>query len=78
MHIGNVEIKNKIALGPMAGVTDLPFRLLCKEQGCDLVLISGDIFDGVHSQNTLRALKAALEQVTTMTYLLEMLLQQEN
>ncbi len=29
-----IEIKNKIALGPMAGVTDLPFRLLCKEQGC--------------------------------------------
>ncbi len=37
MHIGNVEIKNKIALGPMAGVTDLPFRLLCKEQGCGMI-----------------------------------------
>ena len=34
MRIGNVEIKNNIALAPMAGVTDLPFRLLCKEQGC--------------------------------------------
>lgn len=37
MKIGNVEIDNSIALGPMAGVTDLPFRLLCKEQGCGLL-----------------------------------------
>ena len=37
MQIGNVEIKNRIALGPMAGVTDLPFRILCKEQGCGLI-----------------------------------------
>ena len=37
MKIGNVDIKGNVALGPMAGVTDLPFRLLCKEQGCDLM-----------------------------------------
>lgn len=37
MKIGNVEIENNLALGPMAGVTDLPFRLLCKEQGCGLL-----------------------------------------
>ncbi len=37
MKIGNVEIHNNVALGPMAGVTDLPFRLLCKEQGCGLM-----------------------------------------
>lgn len=37
MKIGNVEIGSGLALGPMAGVTDLPFRLLCKEQGCDLM-----------------------------------------
>lgn len=34
MKIGNVEIKGNVALAPMAGVTDLPFRLLCKENGC--------------------------------------------
>ncbi len=28
---------NKIILAPMAGITDLPFRLLCREQGCDMV-----------------------------------------
>lgn len=37
MKIGNVEIENSLALGPMAGVTDLPFRLLCKNQGCGLM-----------------------------------------
>ena len=37
MKIGNVEIQNNIVLAPMAGVTDLPFRILCKEQGCGLL-----------------------------------------
>ncbi|HHX55741.1 MAG TPA: tRNA dihydrouridine synthase DusB [Clostridiales bacterium] len=42
--IGNVKIKGNLILGPMAGVTDLPFRILCKEQGADLLyteMISG-------------------------------------
>ena len=37
MKIGNVELENNIILAPMAGVTDLPFRLLCKEQGAGLL-----------------------------------------
>lgn len=37
MKIGDLEIKNCIALGPMAGVTDLPFRLLCKEMNCGIM-----------------------------------------
>ena len=37
LKIGNVEIENNIILAPMAGVTDLPFRILCKEQGCGLM-----------------------------------------
>ena len=37
LKIGNVTISNTYILGPMAGVTDLPFRLLCKEQGAGLV-----------------------------------------
>lgn len=37
MRIGLLELKNDLVLGPMAGVTDLPFRVLCKEQGCGLV-----------------------------------------
>lgn len=35
--IGNVTLENDLILAPMAGVTDLPFRILCKEQGCGLV-----------------------------------------
>ena len=34
MRIGNVDIKGNVVLAPMAGVTDLPVRLLCKENGC--------------------------------------------
>jgi tRNA-dihydrouridine synthase B len=37
MQIGNIQLQNNVFLAPMAGVTDLPFRLLCKEQGCGLV-----------------------------------------
>lgn len=35
--IGNVTIENPFVLAPMAGVTDLPFRVLCKEQGAGLI-----------------------------------------
>ena len=37
LKIGNVSLEGNIVLAPMAGVTDLPFRLLCKEQGADLI-----------------------------------------
>ena len=37
LKIGNVELENRYVLAPMAGVTDLPFRLLCKEQGAGLL-----------------------------------------
>ena len=35
MKIGNVELNTRLALGPMAGVTDLAFRTVCRERsGC--------------------------------------------
>ena len=37
LQIGNVKTDNIYILGPMAGVSDLPFRLLCKEMGAGLV-----------------------------------------
>lgn len=38
-NIRDVEIPGRILLAPMAGVTDLAFRLLCKEQGASLVVM---------------------------------------
>ncbi len=35
--IGSIEFENNLVLAPMAGVTDIPFRLLCKEQGCGML-----------------------------------------
>ncbi len=37
MRIGSVALENNIFLAPMAGVTDLPFRVLCREQGCGFI-----------------------------------------
>ena len=37
LQIGDVTLDNNLILAPMAGVTDLPFRLLCREQGAGLV-----------------------------------------
>ena len=37
LTIGNVVLDNPYVLAPMAGVTDLPFRLLCREQGVGLL-----------------------------------------
>ena len=37
LQIGDVNLENNVILAPMAGVTDLPFRLLCKEQGVGLL-----------------------------------------
>ena len=36
LTIGDTVLKHGIILAPMAGVTDLPFRLLCREQGCEM------------------------------------------
>ena len=54
MQIGNVTIPNNLILAPMAGVTDLPFRLLCKEQGAGLVcteMVSAKAIS-FHNKNT--------------------------
>lgn len=37
IKIGNVELENNLILAPMAGITDLPFRSVCKEYGVGLV-----------------------------------------
>ena len=54
IKIGSVEISGVTALGPMAGVTDPPFRVLCKEQGVDLLYTEMVSAKGIHynSKNT--------------------------
>jgi tRNA-dihydrouridine synthase B len=51
LRIGNVVLENSYILGPMAGVTDLPFRLLCKEQGAGLVCMEMVSAKGIIYQN---------------------------
>lgn len=58
LRIGNVKIDGNLVLGPMAGVTDLPFRLLCKESGADLlytemVSAKGIQFNNKNTENLL-------------------------
>ncbi|HWR43518.1 tRNA dihydrouridine synthase DusB [Sporomusa sp.] len=58
MRIGHIELANPVILAPMAGVTDLPFRLLSKEMGCGLVyseMVSdkGLIYDNAHTKKLL-------------------------
>jgi tRNA-dihydrouridine synthase B len=60
MKIGNVELANPVILAPMAGVTDLPFRLLAKEMGCGLVyseMVSdkGLIYQNCHTLEMLKS-----------------------
>ena len=38
LKIGNVELENNLILAPMAGVTDLPYRLICRSMGCGMVV----------------------------------------
>ena len=61
MKIGNLELKNKVFL---AGVTDLPFRLICKEQGCGLLyteMINGKALC-YDDENTKKMLKIEEEE----------------
>ena len=37
LKIGNVELENNLILAPMAGVTNLPFRIICKDYGAGMV-----------------------------------------
>ena len=64
MKIGNVELENNVFLAPMAGVTDLPFRLLCKEMGCGLVYSEMVSAKGIlyENRNTTELLQVAAEE----------------
>lgn len=54
LTIGNATLDNPVVLAPMAGVTDLPFRILCKEQGAGLLTTEMVSAKGIYynSKNT--------------------------
>ena len=56
MKIGDINIENNIILAPMAGVTDLPFRTICKKMGASLVYTEFVSSDGIIREN-LKTLK---------------------
>ena len=37
LTIGGLKLPNNIVLAPMAGITDMPFRLICKGYGCGMM-----------------------------------------
>lgn len=51
LKIGDVILENNVMLAPMAGVTDLPFRLICKEQGAGLLCMEMVSAKAVHYNN---------------------------
>jgi nifR3 family TIM-barrel protein len=59
LKIGNVTLDNNLILAPMAGVTDLPFRILCKEQGAGLICMEMVSAKAIYynNKNTLQLLE---------------------
>ena len=51
LQIGNVILENNLILAPMAGVCDLPFRVLCKEQGAGLICMEMVSAKGIYYHN---------------------------
>ncbi|MEE0955598.1 MAG: tRNA dihydrouridine synthase DusB [Eubacterium sp.] len=64
IKIGGVKVDTPLALGPMAGVTDLPFRKLCKEQGAGLVCTEMVSAKAIlyHNKNTAELMKIDPEE----------------
>ena len=64
IRIGKLELENHIFLAPMAGVTDLPFRLLCKKQGAGFMYTEMISAKGVHyhSKNSFELAETTAEE----------------
>jgi len=59
MQIGKLKIDDPLALAPMAGITDLPYRVICREQGCgitvsEMVSAKGLLYKNVKTFSMLR------------------------
>ena len=72
LKIGNVELRNNILLAPMAGITDLPFRLLCEKMGagltCTEMISSKGIFYNDEKTKLLLNVKGELRPVAAQIF----------
>ena len=72
LKIGNVELRNNILLAPMAGITDLPFRLLCEKMGagltCTEMISSKGIFYNDEKTKLLLNIKGELRPVAAQIF----------
>ena len=58
MKLGNLELSVPLALAPMAGITDLPFRLICRRLGCgmtvsEMISAKGLLYNNVKTKEML-------------------------
>ena len=69
LKIGNVELENNLILAPMAGITDLPFRSICKQFNpglvCTEMVSSKAIFYG-DEKTKLLLIKKRLKNIRMM------------
>lgn len=64
MRIGNIEVQNGVLLAPMEDVTDLPFRVICRRYGADIVYTEFISSDGLvrDARRSLEKLRLANEE----------------
>ena len=67
--IGNLEIKSPLFLAPMAGVTDHPFRLICKQYGAGVVYTEFVSANGIIREN-LKTLEIDLNNTIKLSKLI--------
>ena len=67
LKIGNINLKTPLLLAPMAGVTDLPFRLVCKEMGADIVYTEFVSSNGIirESKKTFDLINIGAKEIVT-------------
>ena len=73
MRIGNVEIKNNIALAPMAGVTDLPFRLYARSRAVglcvqEMVSAKAVLYNNKNTEDLMKTVPGASACIATFRF----------
>ncbi len=66
--IGGIKLENNVFLAPMAGITDMPFRVICKEQGCGLAYTEMISANGLHygSRESFELSRISGEEIPTV------------